>query len=97
MPELWRSQPSGHTPGQVLVTAPKSRSMAVLWAMLLGGIGIHWFYLNQPGWGVLYLLLCWTFIPAIVGFVEGLFFLNMSDAEFQEACAGRRPFGWLGH
>jgi TM2 domain-containing membrane protein YozV len=71
--------------------------MAVLLAMLFGGIGIHWFYLDQPGWGVLYLLFCWTFIPAVVGIVEGLFFLNMSDAEFQEAYAGIRGFGWLGH
>jgi TM2 domain-containing membrane protein YozV len=88
---------SGHLPVQHLAIAPKSRSMAVLLAMLLGGIGIHWFYVNQPGWGVLYLLFCWTFIPAVVGFVEGLYFLNMSEAEFQKACAGVRPFGWLGH
>jgi TM2 domain-containing membrane protein YozV len=87
----------GRTPDPVSVIAPKSRSMAILWAMLLGGIGIRWFYLDQPGWGILYLLFCWTFIPAIVGFVQGLFFLNMSDGEFQDASAGLRPFGWLGH
>jgi TM2 domain-containing membrane protein YozV len=70
---------------QTLVTAPKSRSMAVLLAMLLGGIGIHRFYLNEPGWGVLYLLFCWTFIPAIAGLIEGLVLLFMSDTEFQRA------------
>jgi TM2 domain-containing membrane protein YozV len=33
----------------VIVTAPKSRSLAVLLALLLGGIGLHKFYLNSPG------------------------------------------------
>lgn len=86
-----------HKPAPLSVTAPKSRSMAVLLAILFGGIGIHWFYLNQPGWGVLYILFCWTFIPAVVGLVEGFYFLHMSDAEFREASVGLRSFGWLGH
>jgi hypothetical protein len=77
----------GHTLAPILVTAPKSRSMAVLLAMLLGGIGIHKFYLNEPGLGVVYLIFCWTFIPAIAGLIEGLVFLFMSDTDFR-LCAG---------
>jgi TM2 domain-containing membrane protein YozV len=79
---------SGTTPTTVFVAARKSRSMAVLLAMLRGGLGIHKFYLNRPGWGVLYLLFFWTFIPAIVGVVEGLYYLFMDDAEFQKAYGG---------
>lgn len=52
--------------------------------MLLGGLGFHKFYLKQPGQGVLYLLLCWTFIPAITGFFEGLRYLFMSEQQFQQ-------------
>jgi hypothetical protein len=32
--------------------------------------------------GVLYLLFCWTFIPAVVGFIEGILYLTMSDEAF---------------
>jgi TM2 domain-containing membrane protein YozV len=67
-----------------IVTAPKSRSAAVLLAILLGGIGIHKFYLNSPGWGVIYLFFSWTFLPAIIGFIEGLSYLFMSEHAFQQ-------------
>jgi TM2 domain-containing membrane protein YozV len=70
-------------PTTIIVRNPKSRSMAVLLAMLLGGLGLHKFYLNKPGAGVLYLLFCWTFIPAILGFFEGLNYLFMSDKDFE--------------
>jgi TM2 domain-containing membrane protein YozV len=68
----------------LVVAAPKSRSAAILLAMLLGGLGIHKFYLNKPGMGVLYMLFCWTFIPAILGFIEGLNYLFMSEETFQK-------------
>ena len=44
----------------------KSRSTAVVLALLLGGIGAHKFYLNRPIWGVIYVLFLWTYIPAIL-------------------------------
>jgi TM2 domain-containing membrane protein YozV len=62
----------------------RSRLVAAIFAILLGSLGIHKFYLGQIGMGVLYLIFCWTFIPWIVGFIEGLIFLTMSDAEFAE-------------
>ncbi len=65
-------------------TAPngKSKLAAALFALFLGGIGIHKFYLGKVGWGIAYLLFCWTFIPAIVAFVEAILFFVMSDEEF---------------
>lgn len=60
----------------------KSKLAAALFALLLGGIGIHKFYLGRVGWGIVYLVFCWTFIPAIVGFIEGILLLVMSDSEF---------------
>ena len=62
----------------------KSRGLAALQALLLGGIGAHKFYLERPGQGVLYFLLCWTFVPAIIAFVEGINYALMSEAEFQQ-------------
>jgi TM2 domain-containing membrane protein YozV len=51
----------------------KSPTTGVLLALFLGGVGAHRFYLRQVGVGVIYVLLCWTFIPAIVGLIECFF------------------------
>jgi TM2 domain-containing membrane protein YozV len=60
----------------------KSRITAAILAFFLGGIGVHKFYLEQSGQGILMLLFCWTFIPAIIAFVDFIRFLVMSDEEF---------------
>ena len=60
----------------------KSRLAAALFALLLGGIGVHKFYLGRIGWGVVYVLFFWTVIPAIVGFIEGIIYLTMTDEAF---------------
>ena len=60
----------------------KSRIAAALFAFFLGWIGAHKFYLGQVGKGILYLLFCWTGIPAIVSFIEFILLLVMSDEEF---------------
>lgn len=61
----------------------KNKVVAGLLGILLGGIGIHKFYLGKVGKGILYLLFCWTGIPAIVGFIEGIIYLCSSDENFQ--------------
>jgi TM2 domain-containing membrane protein YozV len=72
-------------PAVVAPSGPmKSRSTAILLAIFLGGLGIHKFYLNKPLWGVIYLLFCFTFIPAILGFLEGICYISMSDKMFQQ-------------
>ncbi|HBP25549.1 MAG TPA: hypothetical protein DD618_01155 [Acholeplasmatales bacterium] len=67
-------------------TAPngKSKMVAGLFGILLGGFGIHKFYLGQTGLGVVYLLFCWTGIPSIIGLIEGILLLTMTDADFIE-------------
>lgn len=39
-------------------------------ALLLGGYGIHKFYVGKIGLGILYLVFCWTYIPGIIAFIE---------------------------
>jgi len=53
-------------------SAKKNPSTAVLLSLFLGGLGVHKFYMGQTGLGILYLIFCWTYIPAIIGFVEAL-------------------------
>ena len=67
----------------------RNRIAAALFALLLGGIGIHKFYLGSIVWGVVYFLLCWTFIPAIVGLIEGIMYLTMSENDFQRQYGDR--------
>jgi hypothetical protein len=62
--------------------AGRNRTTAAIFALLLGGLGVHKFYLGQPVLGVLYLLFCWTFIPALVALVEGIVYLTMTDEAF---------------
>ena len=60
----------------------KNRIIAAILAFFLGGFGVHKFYLGQIGWGVVYLLFCWTFIPSVVAFVEFIIYLCTSDEDF---------------
>lgn len=61
----------------------KNKIVAGILAILLGGIGIHKFYLGKIGMGILYVCFCWTGIPAIIGFIEGLLYLCSNDENFQ--------------
>ena len=61
----------------------KNKIVAAILAILLGGIGIHEFYLGRSGKGILMLLFCWTGIPAIVGFVQGILMLVSNDENFK--------------
>lgn len=61
----------------------KDRTTAIVLAFLLGGIGMHRFYLGHIWLGLLYLVFCWTFIPAIAATIEGIVFISTSDVDFQ--------------
>ena len=56
---------------------------AALLAILLGSFGAHRFYLGHIGLGILYLVFFWTWIPGIVGLIEGIIYLTQSDNEFK--------------
>ena len=74
----------------------KSKVTAGVLALLLGGIGIHKFYLGSWGWGIVYIVFCWTYIPALVALAEGIRYLILSDTEFQQKTAQlNSPFAFL--
>jgi len=79
MPESTALVPAGmRTP----VVKTKDRTAAGIFALVLGAVGAHKFYLGQVAAGVLYLLFSWTLIPWVISIVEGVVFLTMSDEDF---------------
>ena len=64
--------------------AGRNRIVAAILAFVLGGFGIHKFYLGRTSSGILYLLFFWTLIPAIIAFVDFVVLLTMSDQAFDQ-------------
>jgi predicted Zn finger-like uncharacterized protein len=66
-------------------TQESKRITAGVLALLLGGFGVHKFYLGYNGAGVIILLLtCCTGLGGIIALVEGIIYLVKSDEEFIE-------------
>jgi len=70
--------------GRALARSSKDKTTAGVFALLLGGLGIHKFYLGQTAAGIVYLLFFWTCIPALIAFVEGILLLTMSEESFAQ-------------
>jgi TM2 domain-containing membrane protein YozV len=67
-----------------MLTKRKSRSVAAVLAFsgTLTISGLHKFYLGQPFWGVLYVLLSWTPIPKVASAIEGVWYLAQDEEAF---------------
>jgi TM2 domain-containing membrane protein YozV len=63
----------------------KSRTTAGILAILLGGFGVHKFYLGKIGMGILYFVFAWTGVPSIIGIIEGIIYLTQTDQAFAQA------------
>ena len=48
-------------------------------AIFIGDFGIHRFYAGRWLSGIMYLIFFWTFIPGILGLVEGIIALTRND------------------
>ena len=74
---------------ELSIIPPAKRSDVVLTkvlqsalAVFLGGFGAHKFYQGKTMQGVFYVLFCWTGIPSLIGFCEGLKYLFMKLDDF---------------
>lgn len=62
----------------------KSKSVAIAMALVLGGIGVHHFYLGNKGRGIVYFLLSWTLMPIIASIVDALILMTLTTEQFHE-------------
>ena len=70
-----------------MLSKPKNRKIAAVLAFASAANPLplsvlHKFYLGQPFWGVMYLLLSWTPIPKVASALEGVWFLMQDSDEF---------------
>ena len=68
-------QPPRHGPSaapSVIDPEAPSKVAAGLLAILLGGLGVHRFYLGDLGLGLLYALFSWSGVPSVIGLIEGI-------------------------
>lgn len=69
---------------KMILTKRKSRTIAAILAFsgTLKISGLHKFYLGQPLWGILYVLLSWTPIPKVACAIEGVWYLTQDEETF---------------
>ena len=85
--------PSASRPSTPTSGAEKKMVAGIL-AILLGGFGVHKFYLGYTKEGVIQLLLSLVCIGGIIGIIEGIIYLTKSDEEFVATyIIGRK--GWF--
>ena len=76
-------QPTPVYGGMHSVKPSKNRYLAAILAIFLGAFGIQYFYLGQIKKGLLCVVFYWTFIPTVLGWLQGLQMLLMSDQSFK--------------
>ncbi|MBQ3691700.1 MAG: FTR1 family protein [Clostridia bacterium] len=62
----------------------KNKTEAGVLSIVFGGLGVQKFYLSRYGQGLVRLALCWTFIPTLLGIVEGIHYLTQTKEQFEE-------------
>jgi TM2 domain-containing membrane protein YozV len=88
MADTMSTEPATPVPGA------DKKVVAGILAILLGGFGVHKFYLGYTKEGVIQLLLSLVCIGGIIGIIEGIIYLTKSDAEFVATYVNGRK-GWF--
>ncbi len=86
--------------GSSVSQGKKTKAAVTLWGIFLGGFGAHKFYMGSWGWGIVYLVTFWLYVPFIVALIEWVRYVLMSDDEFYAKLAefesgNRGPFSFF--
>jgi TM2 domain-containing membrane protein YozV len=77
------------------VAGQKSKVVAGVLGILLGGFGAHRFYLGDVTGGIIRLVLSLCFgLGAVIGLIEGIIYLTKSDEDFQKIYVEQKK-GWF--
>lgn len=60
----------------------KDKNVTGLLALFFGMLGVHRFYLGQPGLGIFYLIFSWTPLIWILGVIDAIVFFSMDKEHF---------------
>lgn len=72
----------------------KDKTAAGILGILLGGLGVHQFYLGSVGTGLILIaisVITCGIVGAVLGLVEGILILVMSDEDFNKRYNERTP------
>lgn len=71
--------------GEAFTRNASQRKIAIVLAIFLGWLGAHRFYLGQIGWGIVYLIIFWLFVPLVVviSLIDAIRYFFMTEEEFR--------------
>lgn len=69
----------------------KRKGLAIFFAFFFHGFGIYRFYLGKPAHALLMIAFCWTGIPAVLAWIDGIRLLIMSKDDFENNYTAIEP------
>lgn len=81
-------------PNRTAIPGAEKKIVAGILAILLGGFGVHKFYLGYTKEGIIQLILSFVCIGGIIELIEGILYLTKSDEEFVATYVNGRK-GWF--
>ena len=58
-----------------------NKTIYIIVALILGGLGVHKFYADQVGQGILHLVFFWTGIPSVVAIIHSIIVIFTKKAD----------------
>jgi TM2 domain-containing membrane protein YozV len=86
--EEWNNPPQ--------IRQENKRVIAGIFALILGGLGVHKFILGYTQEGIIQLIIgvCTCGIGGVIGFIEGIIYLVKTDEEFYQTYQANKK-GWF--